>query len=114
MARGQLQFGRREGEATPDDEVNAALAAFGLQADMEIEVDEEFALWPDCLDAFQLWQLVQTQWKTNAAGRPDGLNYPGVEVVMDRRRIAPENRDEMFALMQVMERATLVEWNSAK
>ena len=114
MARGQLQFGPRGGEVTPDEEVNAALAAWGLRADVEIEVDEEFCLWPDCVDAFQVWQLIQTQWKSNAAGRPDGLNYPGVEVVIGRRRMTSEKEDEMFSLLQVMERATLVEWNSAK
>lgn len=115
MVRGQLRIGQsgsREDE--PEEEVAQALAAFGLEAVEPLEIDEEFALWPECVETFNLWCLVQTQWRTGATGFPEGLHYPGVEVCMKRRGIPEKRRNGVFAGIQAMEQAALKEWRAGR
>ncbi len=109
MARGQLRIGDQQ-EREPEDEVVDALAAFGLQAEETLEIDDKFALWPECVDVFKLWQAVQTQWRTGGMGGATGLDYAGVEACMKLRGIRNKDRTELFNGLQVMEQATLQEW----
>jgi hypothetical protein len=87
----------------------------------EIEPVLEVYLWPQNVQAWDLFMRVQTQWKVRveAAGggmgyriesRRTGLDYEGVEIVMRRMRIPPRRRDERFCDVQVMEFAALEEW----
>lgn len=108
MARGDLTFG----DDAPREEayVNDALAALGLYAvdEVVLEVDE-FWLWPDSEEPFELWLGLQTQWNVGMGGAI-GLLYPGVEACMRMRGIRPGERQRMFGLVQQMEQACLEEW----
>ena len=108
MARGQIEFG----SAAPAelDHVNEALAALGLYAVEGVVLDQdEFWLWPESNDAFDMWLAIQTQW-TVSMGGITGLNYPGVETCMRLRGLKKKTRTSLFLLIQMMERASLEEW----
>ena len=114
MARGQLRIPSGEaaeegGEAEPSDHVARGLEALGLSLEGELDVEEEFYLWPSNLQAFELWQRLQSQW-LYAEGHPVGLNYAGVEAAVRLIQIPNRRRAEMFSAMQVMEFAALDEW----
>ncbi|HEY0847395.1 MAG TPA: DUF1799 domain-containing protein [Noviherbaspirillum sp.] len=114
MARGQLVMpAGNEDENETEDYLNEALAAVGLVAEEPLEVFEEFAMWPDCLPAFNFWNSIQTQWRTGMNGAT-GLDYQGVQASMSMRGMPKKERPEMFALVQAMERATLDEWSARK
>lgn len=52
----------------------------------------------------------ETQWIKSAGLWGvvwEGLNYPGVEVVMRRYQVPPERESEVFAQLQVLERETV-------
>ena len=107
-ARGELLL---DGEDAADEqEVAAALAAFGLKAVEPQPRHETFSLWPDCLPAFQLWLAVQTQWCVKPTGGALGLDYAGVEACMRLRSVPEEERAGLFGELQVMEVAALNEW----
>lgn len=116
MARGELTDEEDEKEA---DEARAhqlqALAAFGLRPEGEQVRDtcETFALWPECVETWRLWLAVQTQWRTSMSG-PTGLDYCGVAVVLDMRRIRGRNRRQAFDTLQMMERAALEAWREKR
>lgn len=105
MARGELR-GREEVEADAAD-VDEALAAFGLVAEEPVIVESGvFYLWPECLDALNLFNAVQTQWKVGPMG-PVGLDYPGVRASPAFNRLPPDRREEVFEEVCVMECAYL-------
>jgi len=121
MARGELQTEDEADEA--ESHVDRALAAFGLLREPAADPDDgRFYLWPELVPALRLWSAVQTQWRVSVIGAVaagmgaapvsarTGLDYQGVEVVMRRRGIRGRQADEMFALMQAMERAALAAW----
>jgi len=113
LARGQLQFDDEE-PAAQEDEIDHALALLGLYVEGGLTLDaDEFWLWPENEPAFLFWMSLQTQWHVGMAG-PTGLNYQGVEICMRRRGVRPSERDRMFDLVQVMERAALDEWAKAR
>jgi hypothetical protein len=61
MARGQLSLDSNAGEAARD-ELSEALAAFGLQCEGDLVLDQdEFWLWPENEEVFWLWVGLQTQ-----------------------------------------------------
>jgi hypothetical protein len=108
MALGQLRFSNSDSdEITPEDEVTQALAAFGLQATEPIELEDTFALWPECIPTFRFWQRLQTQWTQHPMGGLSHLNYPGVQVCMDMEGIKKRDRQKLFSEIQAMERAVL-------
>lgn len=74
---------------------------------------EPFHLWRQNVQAWDLFMAVQTQWRIGMGGR-EGLDYHGVEVVMQRSGIAEPARDRLFADLRVMERAALKAWAEAK
>lgn len=115
VARGELRIPRgSDAAAEPENEVEKALAAFGLQADAPLDVEQEFALWPDCVEIFNFWAAVQTQWRIGDMRGATGLDYAGVESCMRMRRVPSRERDELLHWVQVMERAALKEWSSTK
>ena len=54
-----------------------------------------------------------SQWRTSMAGR-EGLDYPGVQIVIDQQRIRPRYRRQRFRELQVMESAALQAWAAAR
>lgn len=104
--RGQLRNGDGGGDDT--EELDQALAAFGLQREgpPPRAADAEFHLWPEHLDALRLWIGVQTQWRHGFDG-PTGLDYAGVRASPAFRRLATIDRDRVFDELCVMERAAL-------
>ncbi len=108
MARGQIEFGSSERADT--DRANDALAALGLYAEGGLELkQDEYWLWPENDEAFGFWLSVQTQWNAGMGGAT-GLNYPGVETCLRMRGLKKKARQQMFLLIQMMERACLEEW----
>ena len=108
MARGQIEFG--ESKKDDEDHADDALAALGLciEGGLELEQDE-YWLWPENDEAFSIWLAIQTQWNVGMAGAT-GLLYPGVETFLRMRGLKKKIRQEMFLLIQLMERACLEEW----
>jgi hypothetical protein len=70
--------------------------------------DEVFDYWPEHEPAILLFAAVQTQWRVGFGG-PTGFDYTAVFATMERmfRAESEEVRDEIFASLQVMERAAL-------
>lgn len=112
MACGQLRI-KPEDDAR-QTEVDEALAAVGLVATAQLDIEETFSLWPENLPTFLLWQSVQTQWRTGGMGSATGLDYGGVQACMDLRGIRKKDRAQMFESLQAMENATLTEWEKKK
>lgn len=110
LACGQLIF--EQSERKPEEEIDEALAAWGLVRDesSKLQLDDTFALWPECLEIFLIWQSIQTQWRSGMGGAT-GLDYAGVQAYMALRGIANKKRPELFSALQVMETATLKEWH---
>ena len=110
MARGDLQMA---GEAEAErDEVDSALAAFGLYLDegsAELKEPREWHLWPDCLPAFELFLAAQTQMVVTMGG-PVGLSYPGVESLLRLRGLSATDRRQRFAELQHIESGWLEGW----
>jgi hypothetical protein len=87
-----------------------AFKAFGLVPEAELEVEEDYFLWPENARAFNLWMSVQTSWETDNGVRT-GLRYRDVEVCIKYAEIKKKHRPWHFAVIQEMERAALGEWN---
>ena len=113
MACGQLRIEQDQGDAK-QAEIDAALAAVGLVAIDAATPEVTFALWPENLPTFNLWQAVQTQWRSGGMGPPTGLDYGGVQACMALRGVRKKDQAELFAGLQAMEQATLSAWDRQK
>lgn len=100
----------------PDtSEIEADMAFFPAPDEVRQRVLLEvvdFEVWPENWDALELFLRLQTQWKTGAMGGIFGLDYAGLEAVM--RMLGIEQKEEMFAKIQVMEFAALPVLNKKK
>lgn len=76
----------------------AALAARGGERVVEV--------WPDNHAAFILFSNLSTQWRIGMGG-PTGLDYAAVYPLLDRAAKDPQEWDEMFSDIKVMEGAAL-------
>lgn len=95
-------------------EVDAALAAFGLVAEVpEVEFQEIF-LWPCNVKSWTLFQRLQSQWMAGGMGGATGLNYTGVESALRMMGIKTGKWAKLFADIQLMEHATLEAWDERK
>jgi hypothetical protein len=107
LARGELTL-HSDADDPPSD-LDDALAAFGLVLDDDPD-DPRFHLWGENREALHTWLGVQTQWRVGMGG-PTGLDYAGVEAYLRMRAVrAPARRARLLLELQVMERATLEEW----
>lgn len=80
---------------------NAFLAALAAQAKEQcVEV------WPENHAAFNLFYSLHTQWRVGMGGAT-GLDYSAVYPLLDRAAKDPQEWDEMFSDIQVMEGAAL-------
>lgn len=81
------------------------MAAIGLTPeDFEHDVVE---VWPENWDSVQFFVRLQTQWRIGMAGAT-GLDYAAVLALLRSMRLPRDRADEIFADVQVMERAALV------
>jgi hypothetical protein len=87
-------------------------AALGIQPEEPVDVSGPallpFHLFPENAPAWALFMCVQTQWRGGM--QREGLDYPGVQAVIDSRREWRKHRRARFADIQVIERAVLDEW----
>jgi hypothetical protein len=90
--------------------VNEAAKAFGLVIVEELELEDDFFLWPENVAAFNLWLSVQTQWRTDNGYRT-GLDYPGVDMCLRYLDAPKKEKRWYFTALQAMERAALEEWS---
>ncbi|MGV3679924.1 MAG: DUF1799 domain-containing protein [Acidovorax sp.] len=103
-APGKLKaIGRAPYEKAPDEK---ELAAWGLKLTDFPEKDVE--VWPEHVNACLFFCAVSTQWRVGMGGAT-GLDYPAVFGTLDRlhRDKTPEERDAIFADLQVIERSAL-------
>lgn len=107
LARGELTL-HSDADDPPQD-LDNALAAFGLVLDDDAD-DPRFHLWAENREALHVWLGVQTQWRVGMGGAT-GLDYAGVEAYLRMRSVrAPSRRSRLLHELQIMERATLEEW----
>ena len=85
-------------EGPPANPFLAALAARGGERVVEV--------WPDNHAAFNLFNTIGTQWRVGMGGAT-GLDYAAVYPLLDRAAKDPQEWDEMFSDIQVMEGAAL-------
>ncbi len=71
---------------------------------------QEFWLWPENVDAWTLFLRCSTQWRGNGMRR-EGLDYQGVEIVMQRTGVRRRLRQQRFSEIQAMETACLEVWS---
>lgn len=108
LARRELYIPGQEDDEQ-NDQVDEALAAFGLVADRSgaaQPADDEFALWPEALPVFNLFQACSTQWRHGPMG-PTGFDYMGIRCSPAFRRLARDQRESVFEDLCIMERAWL-------
>lgn len=84
-----------------------------MKAESHLVLDEEFWLWPENEEVFDLWLVVQTQWHYEESCRT-GLNYPGVLIVMSMWGVPRKDRSRYFGLLQAMEFESLNVWAQDK
>ena len=70
-----------------------------------------FELLPCNTATVDLFLAAQTQWKTTAFGKKEGLDYPGVRAAAEMMGIDPETLPAIFEGLQLMEYAALTELN---
>lgn len=112
MARGQLILNPKAEEASSDSLADA-FAALGLQCEGEVDLDDEFWLWPENEETLWIWAGLQTQWNA-AFGGATGLNYAGVEADLRMLGISKKKRMAVYPLIKAMEQAALDEWASKR
>ena len=124
QARGLLDLPGSDQHHEQAQAVDASLAAWGLCLAPDPDDDDDGAaapeepkccLWPCNVAAFNAWQRVQTQWRTDAAGGRTGLDYAGViAYLVDVLRIKPQARAELLGGLQAMEWAALEIWREQR
>jgi len=67
-------------------------------------------LWPENQPAFDLFCMVQTQWRIGMNGAT-GLDYSPLFVLMDNRGLGGEAWQQLFDDVRVIESAALAEMN---
>ncbi|MBF8746903.1 DUF1799 domain-containing protein [Pseudomonas monteilii] len=80
------------------------LAALGLTQD-DIE-EEEVEVWPDCWQAFLLFEAMGTQWRLGQGG-PAGLDYTAVPATASMIGIKRRDLGGIFPDLRIMEHEAL-------
>lgn len=78
----------------------AELAAFGLRP--EDYAHEVAIYWPDCAQAVQLFNRMQTQWRAGSGGA-FGLDYLAAYPLLDRMAQDKDEWDSLLDDLRVME-----------
>jgi len=82
--------------------------AFGLSR--KDYAHDVFDLWPENLQAYQLFSEIQTQWRMSMSG-PTGLDYNVLFSKMARMRLDPEQFDALEEDIRTMEFSALAAMN---
>jgi hypothetical protein len=109
MARGQLTEDSSE-QPSEVAEIDEALAALGLRREGQLNLDDEFFLWPENEMPFGFWCSIQTQWNSDQGYRT-GLNYQSIKVCMELRGIPRRDRKKLFMQTQMLEQVALEEFS---
>lgn len=111
QARGLLQTAQQTEEDA--DALNDAAAAWGLQVvRREGTGPDKCYLWPCNLPTWNIWQRLQTQWRTGPMGGRDGLDYAAViRYLQEVVRLRPRHFQRVFAELQAMEFAAQDEYD---
>lgn len=81
----------------------AELAAAGLtEDDLDIGAD----IWPENLQAYELFSALRTQWRVGMAGAT-GLDYNAVPTVLRLQGVPRADWPQLFEDLRVMESAAL-------
>lgn len=80
------------------------MARFGLRP--EDYPEEEFGVWPENWQVFDIFLSMQTQWRIGANG-PIGLDYAALESLFRMNGIKRKQQRDHLEAMQIMERAAL-------
>jgi hypothetical protein len=80
------------------------MARFGLRP--EDYPAEEFGIWPENWQVFDIFLSMQTQWRTGMNG-PTGLDYTALESLFRMNGILRKQQRDYLEAMQIMERAAL-------
>ena len=73
--------------------------------------DDEFELWPENVEAIDIFMSIQTQWRVGPVG-PTGLDYTGVASALRMMRI--RSSPELFSQIRLMETTALALMTEAK
>lgn len=114
MALGVLRFpSESESEPEEGDAIADAFAAFGLVPEGELDLEDDFYLWPENLPVFNFWLAVQTQWIWHE-GQRTGMNYAGVEARLKHWPVKKKQRETYFQLVGALEGECLQAWAEAR
>lgn len=64
--------------------------------------EEEIDVWPECVQAFQFFLRLRTQWRVGMAGAT-GLDYAAVDVLMRMDDVPAEQASSLFEDIHMME-----------
>ena len=94
-------------------EIEAELHAFGASIEdyATDELNEKFGfgdvdVWPENWPSYLVFSAMQTQWRMGFNG-PTGLDYTALSEVWRRLKVPVQERDVIFADVQIMELAAL-------
>ena len=73
---------------------------FGINI-VNLPEDEFYEVWPDNVQAFQLFQQLQTQWVLKPMGGISGLNYSSVMTVINL--YSNKHKKRLFEDIQAIE-----------
>jgi len=88
-------------------------SVLGLALPDQPKKSKHFKVHPDNWDAVILFCSLSTQWAYGAMGGVIGLNYAGVSLPLELA-IQPDKQADVFAQIQLMERAALKVMNNVK
>lgn len=124
-ARHWARGGRREDERrTHEEEKRALLEAGATEQEAELALKareptgeaESVEIWPEHLEALELFCALETQWHVAAgfAAVRTGLIYSEATNLMRERGLGRKRRIEVLEQLRVMERAALDAWNEGE
>lgn len=93
------------GRPSMDPKEVAAYAAIGFTPE-DWEPQDPIIVWPENRLAVDVFRRMQTQWHMSMAG-PTGLNYASLPEMWRRLKVPPEDRDDTFHALTVLEAAWL-------
>ncbi len=107
------------GDKDADDELDSDLEGFGLVLeddgdDVEEEEEPVFYVWPENVQAVELFCVLANQWRVVAGFtqmRFLGLDYVAMEAVMRMRGVKRSDQARLLAELRVMEDAAARELN---
>jgi hypothetical protein len=82
------------------DDTDAALAAMGLKRE---GAADEPGVWPEHVQAVEVFAALLTQWRMGPMGGVVGLDYSAIPPTLELMGVAPDNRRELFEQLRVME-----------